>query len=101
MSTVYGIGGYLPAKPNGNKVEESDLVAGTFTRWDADGNVLEARPLTTDEIAALTPPPVVKSDAEKLEAAAAALAELENIAAPVLATDVLDVLADLRTALEA
>jgi len=28
-----------------------DSVAGTFTKWDAKGNVIEARPLTPDEVA--------------------------------------------------
>lgn len=42
---------------NGRRVEAWDSDAGTFTRWDADGNVLEHRPLTADEIAAMTPPP--------------------------------------------
>lgn len=72
--TVYGLGGFDPSKPNGNIVETYEV---------------------PDD-----PPPVPTPD-EKLAAAATALAALDGIAAPVLPTDVLDILVDVRTALEA
>lgn len=46
-------------------------------------------------------PPVPPTAEERLAAAAAALAALDTIAAPVLTADVLDVLVDVRNALEA
>lgn len=57
MSSCYHLGGFDPSKPNGNLAEKADASTGTFTRWDPDGRVVEQRPLTVDEIAALTPPP--------------------------------------------
>lgn len=96
---VYGIGGFNPQAPNNNLIERHDLATGV-TRWDSDGNVIEQRTLTADEIAALTPPPVVATPDEKITAAVEALAALDGIEAPVLPTDVLDILTDVRTALE-
>lgn len=69
---VYGMGGFDPTKPNNNIVEERD---------EPD------------------PPPPPPTAEERLAAAAAALAALDAISAPVLAADVLDVLADLRDVL--
>mgnify|MGYP000582456124 CR=1 FL=1 len=42
---------------SGRLVEQWNGPAGTYTRWDADGNVRETRALTADELARLTPPP--------------------------------------------
>jgi hypothetical protein len=70
--TTYGPGGYDPAKPNGNVI--------AVETYDA--------------------PPPLKSEAEKLAAARQALDAVANLTGPVLAADVADVLADLRTALE-
>ena len=39
-------------------VERWDSDNGTLTRWDDNGAVTEQRPLTPDELAAVTPPPV-------------------------------------------
>lgn len=71
--TVYGPGGFDPSKLNGNVIED---------REEPDG-----------------PPPPPSAD-ERLAAAVAALAGLDTLAGPVLAADVLDTLADLRSALE-
>jgi hypothetical protein len=56
--------------------------------------------MTADEIAAYTPAPTVRTAEERLADAAAALAALDTLEAPVLPVDVLDVLTDLRTAIE-
>lgn len=50
--TTYHPGG-AKAGPAGNRAEELDSVAGTYTRWDANGNQLEQRALTASEIASL------------------------------------------------
>ena len=47
------------------------------------------------------PTPAVITAEQRIAAAAAALAQLDGIAAPVLSVDVLDVLVDVRSALEA
>lgn len=47
------------------------------------------------------PTPAVTTAEQRIAAAAAALAQLDGIAAPVLSVDVLDVLVDVRSALEA
>lgn len=62
--TVYGIGGYLPGHPNDNIVEVSD--AGTLTRWNDKGAVIEQRPLTADELGALGSAVPEKTAVEKL-----------------------------------
>jgi hypothetical protein len=80
---LYHIGGYLPDAPNGNRAEEYDLDAGTFTRWDADGGVLEQRALAADETAALTPPANPQADAFDAladEAEQSALADVRALA---------------------
>ena len=41
----------------GKLVERWSTDTGHYERFDADGRVIEQRPLTADEIAALTPPP--------------------------------------------
>jgi hypothetical protein len=47
------------------------------------------------------PTPAVTTAEQRIAAAAAALAQLDGISAPVLSVDVLDVLVDVRSALEA
>lgn len=73
---------------SGHLVERLDPDAGTYTRWDEAGNVIESRPLTDAEIASLTPPP---------DPRAAKLAEIEARLAdtPLLADETAQVLADL------
>lgn len=100
MIQRYRPGGYDPGISGHNLAEQIDTDTGTLTRYDRQGNVIESRPLTADEIAALTPPPVVKTADQRLADAVSALATLDTLAAPVLPVDVLDVLTDLRTALE-
>lgn len=73
-----------------------DLNAGTIAR-EENGVVISTRALTVDELAAYAPPPA--TEAERLEAARAALAPLETIAAPYTSADIVDVLLDVRTAL--
>lgn len=53
------------------------------------------------DIVETDPPASALSADEKLAAAAEALAALDDISAPVLPVDVLDILTDLRSALEA
>lgn len=48
----------------------------------------------------IAPPRVPSTPEERLLAAATALAALDGITAPVLPVDVLDILTDVRTALE-
>ena len=71
--TTYGPGGYDPAKPDGNVI--------AVETFDA-------------------PPPAPPTADEQLDAARQALDAVANLTGPVLAADVADVLADLRTALE-
>jgi hypothetical protein len=71
--TVYGPGGFDPTLPNSNIIDERD---------EPDA------------------PPAPPTAEERLAAAVAALAEVQLLSAPVLAADVLDVLDDLRAALE-
>ena len=47
------------------------------------------------------PTPAVATAEQRIAAAAAALAQLDGISAPVLSVDMLDVLVDVRSALEA
>ena len=62
--------------------------------YDAQGNYLhDAEPMPPEFIAPTAD--------ERLDAARQALAAVANMTGPVLAADVADVLADLRTALEA
>lgn len=51
----YHLGGFDPDAQAGNRAECWDGDAGTYTRWDTDGQELETRPLTADELAALAP----------------------------------------------
>jgi hypothetical protein len=85
---------------DGRLVEQWHGLDGVYRRFDAAGVVVEERPLTADEIATLNPPPPPLSAEERLAAAVAALTEVQLLSAPVLAADVLDVLDDLRAALE-
>jgi hypothetical protein len=84
----------------GRLVEQWHGLDGVYRRFDAAGVVVEERPLTADEIATLNPPPPPLTAEERLAAAVAALTEVQLLSAPVLAADVLDVLDDLRAALE-
>lgn len=95
----YHPGGFVPNAAAENKAEQYDESG--YTKWDRQGNVIERRPLTADEITALTPLPPVPTADDRLAAATRALAALDNISAPVLPIDVLDILTDLRSALEA
>lgn len=72
----------------GRLTERVDPDAGTYTRWDGAGKVVESRALTADEIASLTPPP---------DPRAAKIAEIEATLAdaPLLADETAQVLADL------
>ncbi len=50
---MYGIGGYDPEHPSCNKVEEvvdNGDGTGSYTRWDADGDIVETRAATPDEL---------------------------------------------------
>lgn len=71
-------------------------VPGLDVTYNDDGTVTtEPNDLLAVEPAA---PPLTAE--QRIAAAAAALAQLGEIAAPVLSVDVLDVLVDVRTALE-
>lgn len=62
--------------------------------YDAQGNYLhDAEPMPPESI--------IPTADERLDATRQALAAVANLTGPVLAADVADVLADLRTALEA
>lgn len=69
---------------NGRRVEAWDSDAGTFTRWDADGNIVEQRPLTVDEIAALTPPPDPRAELLARIEGATMLDEIREIVADAI-----------------
>ena len=49
--TKYHLGGFDPAAPAQNRAEQWDPDAGTYTRWDRAGVVLESRPLSAVEAA--------------------------------------------------
>lgn len=51
-TTEYRAGGFDASAPAQNRAREWDSDAGTFTRWDRAGAVVESRPLTVDEAAA-------------------------------------------------
>jgi hypothetical protein len=75
---------YLPsAATNGQRIQAEDVGAG----W----TLVREEPVPTD--------PAHTAD-ERLDAARSALQAIDALAAPVLPVDVLDVLTDLRTALE-
>lgn len=95
----YFMGGFDPAKPNNNVAESWDDETNAYTAWDESGAVSEQRPLTDDERSAVVVPVTVTAN-ERIVAAVSALAALDDISAPVLPTDVLDILTDVRTALE-
>lgn len=52
---VYGVGGFIPTHPSGNKVEVFDDVAGTYTAFNAAGTVTTSRSLTPAETLSLNP----------------------------------------------
>lgn len=70
-------------------------VPGLDVTYNDDGTVTTA----PNEVAAIITPASLTAE-QRIAAAAAALAQLDGIAAPVLSVDVLDVLVDVRTALE-
>lgn len=51
MRTTYHPGGYDPNRPAQNRAEEWSSTG--YTRWSVDGDILEQRPLTESESAAL------------------------------------------------
>lgn len=73
-----------------------DLHAGTIA-FEDKGVIKSTRALTAEEAATYAPTP--PTEAERLAAAQAALAPLEQIAAPYTTADIVDVLLDVRTAL--
>lgn len=75
-----------------------DLTAGTFSLEEL-GAVKSTRPLTADEIARYTPATPEPTPEEKLAVVKAKLAELEALTAPVVAADILDVLAEIQEAI--
>lgn len=77
--------------------EVIDVDARTIS-FEENGVAVSTRALTDDEYAAYTYVPPL-SEAERLAAAQAALAPLEDIAAPYTAADIVDVLLDVKTAL--
>jgi hypothetical protein len=54
MLTVYYPGGYEPAATSPNRAEQWDLDTSTYTSWNPDGSTASQRPLTPEEVAALT-----------------------------------------------
>lgn len=88
---VVAADGAVHAVWSGDGITEAHALAVGAT-WGAGDLVLpEPDPITT---------PTTRTAEERIDAAAAALAQLAGIAAPVLSVDVLDVLVDVRTALE-
>lgn len=83
-TSSYHPGGFDPSKANGNLAELSDLDAGTFTRWDRAGRVIESRPLTADEVAALTPPPDPRAELLARLDGATLLDEMRDIVADAI-----------------
>ena len=84
---------------------DADGVVQNVTIWDADANSDWSPPegctVRRDDGTALTAMPAPSTADERLDAARQALAAVADLTGPVLAADVADVLADLRTALEA
>lgn len=52
---IYGVGGYIPGHPSGNKVAVYDDGPSTFTAYDAAGTITQTRPLTGEELLDLNP----------------------------------------------
>lgn len=86
---VYAGGGFDPAHPSGNRVEVWDGATGLYTRYGADGAVVEQRPLTAEEAAMVADPPPDP-----------ALVALADLAAAVTLEEVRDAAAALAAALE-
>lgn len=76
--TDYHVGGFLPEAPAQNRAEEWDIDAGTYSRWDEVGKLLEQRPLTDEERAALAPPTPEPAVSELAEALAAAQLDISK-----------------------
>lgn len=97
---IYFGGGFIPGHPSGNVNVRLDGDSGLYTRWDEAGDIVDQRPLTQAEAAAVAPqPPPPLTDAERIAAATTALAPLETVAAPYTTADIVDVLLDVKTAL--
>lgn len=75
-----------------------DTETNTYSR-ELDGQIVETRPLTADEVAQFTPSAPVVTPEEKLAAAKVTLASLDALPSPVLTADVVDLLDDLRSVL--
>ena len=85
MTTVYHMGGFDPQNPHDNMAERADVATGTFTRWDTSGRVIESRPLTADELAALTPTPDPRAELlARLDDAPLMIDELRSIVADAI-----------------
>jgi len=84
---------------------DADGVVQNVVLWDADADPDWSPPegftVVPDDGTTLTATPAPPTADERLDAARQALAAVANLTGPVLAADVADVLADLRTALEA
>lgn len=91
--TVFRSPGFIPSHPSHNRAEEWDSDAGTYTRWDEAGSVVESRALTAEEIASLTPQP---------DPRAAKIAEIKTklADAPLLADEQTELMRDLLALLE-
>lgn len=84
-------GGDVWAVWSGDGITEAHALA-VGARWDAE-------PLVLPEPILDVAPSALTAD-ERLDAVRAALVQLDDIAAPVLSVDVLDILLDVRTAVE-
>lgn len=80
-----------------------EMVAATIIDLDADtiafeenGVVTSTRALTSDERALYTPPAAIVTAEVKLTQARAVLDQIDQLPAPVLTADVVDLLDDLR-----
>lgn len=66
-STGYHLGGHKPGTPAQNRAEELDSDAGTYTRWDESGKVVEQRPLAPEEVARFAAGAAAHAAAEQAE----------------------------------
>ena len=69
----------------GKLVERWSTDTGRYERFDADGRVVEQRPLTADELAALTPPPDPRAELLARIEGATMLDEIRDIVADAIA----------------
>ncbi len=68
----------------GRRVESWNGNTGTFTRWDGAGRVIESRPLTAEELAALTPAPDPRAELLDRIGQATMLDEIREIVADAI-----------------